>query len=445
MAFPQAVTLQLLSGKATPGTTVNLNLNLTSSQSDPAAAVQWTLHYPTADFSAVTLRAGPAATAANKSLTCKSGLGTATCSIWGLNDTPIPNGVVAVASVSVAAAPANSNAVLELTAGSAAARNAASLSTASTGATVSIGPGLNGFSCAAASLNPQSSSTCKVALTSPALSGGAKITLSASPADVTMPSSITLPQGATSGTFTVTAGIVKSSTSVTLKASYSSVNETFGLTINPVKSKTITYVQGNYATPQSPQSTVSVTFKSAQDAGDINVIAVGWNDSVASVTGVTDSAGNVYTLATGPTVVSGFGSQSIYYAKNIKSSGAGADVVTVKFSRPARFADIRVAEYSGVDRNNPLGGAVIGSGNGKTSSTATAKTTNPRDLLFGANLVQTSTTGPGSGFTQRIITSPDGDLVEDWIVDAAGSYTATAPLSSSGYWIIQMVAFRAAQ
>ena len=55
-------------------------------------------------------------------------------------------------------------------------------------------------------------------------------------------------------------------------------------------------------------------------------------------------------------------------------------------------------------------------------------------------MVQT-TTGPGGGFTSRLLTVPDGDIAEDQMVTATGSYSATAPLSS-GQWIMQMVAFR---
>src|SRR5436309_2108247 len=75
-------------------------------------------------------------------------------------------------------------------------------------------------------------------------------------------------------------------------------------------------------------------------------------------------------------------------------------------------------------------------------STVTA--TNANDLLVGANLVATRTTGPGTSFTSRMITSPNGDILEDRIVTATGHYSATAPLSSNGQWIMQMVAFRAA-
>ena len=49
----------------------------------------------------------------------------------------------------------------------------------------------------------------------------------------------------------------------------------------------IGFVQGGYATPQTPQSTVSVTFTSAQTAGHLNVVVVGWNDTTAAVSSVT--------------------------------------------------------------------------------------------------------------------------------------------------------------
>jgi hypothetical protein len=53
------------------------------------------------------------------------------------------------------------------------------------------------------------------------------------------------------------------------------------------------------------------------------------------------------------------------------------------------------------------------------------------------NAVWTLTSGPGAGFTQRTITA-DGDIVEDMTAATPGSYTATAPLGSSGPWVMQM-------
>src|ERR1700722_19318796 len=97
----------------------------------------------------------------------------------------------------------------------------------------------------------------------------------------------------------------------------------------------ISYVQCNYATPQTAQITVSVTYTVAQAAGDLNVVVVGWNDSASAVNTVTDRSGNTYTRAVGPTSSSGTVSQSIYYAKNIVAAAAGTNTVTVTFSTAA--------------------------------------------------------------------------------------------------------------
>ncbi len=207
--------------------------------------------------------------------------------------------------------------------------------------------------------------------------------------------------------------------------------------------QTISYVQGNYATPQTPQITVSVNFTAAQIGGDLNVVVVGWNDSIATVSAVNDTAGNSYTRAVGPTVISGVESQSIYYAKNIAAAAAGTNTVTVTFSAAAAYPDIRILEYSGADPANPVDVTAVSSGNSATSRSTSVTTTNATDLLFGANIVQTLTIGPGNGFTGRLLTAPDGDIAEDRMVTTVGTYSAIAPLSS-GQWIMQMVAFRTA-
>ena len=204
----------------------------------------------------------------------------------------------------------------------------------------------------------------------------------------------------------------------------------------------IAFIQGNYATPQSSQSSVSVTYQNPQLAGDFNLVAVGWNDTTATVLagGVTDSKGNPYTLAVGPTVLAGNLTQAIYYAKNISAAAAGTNTVTVQFSPAAAFADVRVVEFTGADSSNPIDVAGGASGNGTNSSVAIT-TTVPNDVIVGANIVSTLTSGPGSGFTQLLMTSPDGDIVEDAPASATGTYTASAPLSTAGNWIMQAVAF----
>lgn len=204
---------------------------------------------------------------------------------------------------------------------------------------------------------------------------------------------------------------------------------------------TIAFAQMAYATPQTPQQSISVKYAGAQGAGNLNVIFVGWNDSTQTVTSVTDSSGNVYQLATGPLVQTSYQSQSVYYAPNIASAAPSANTVTVTFSGPAVYPDIRILEYSGADTANPLDGAVGAMGNGSTAGSGSLTTTAANDLLVAGNMVQQTTKGAGTGFTSRIITSPDGDIAEDRLAGAAGSYSATASISG-GQWIMQLAAFK---
>jgi hypothetical protein len=166
-------------------------------------------------------------------------------------------------------------------------------------------------------------------------------------------------------------------------------------------------------------------------------VVVGWNDTTSTVQSVKDSLGNKYSLAIGPTAGTGF-SQSIYYAPSIL---AGTNTVTVTFNQAAASPDIRILEYRGVTTLDVTAGT---SGNSAAASSGAATTTSANELIFGANTVATGNKTAGSGFTSRIITSPDSDLAEDEIVTTAGSYTATATLTASGPWVMQMATFSTA-
>ena len=50
-------------------------------------------------------------------------------------------------------------------------------------------------------------------------------------------------------------------------------------------------------------SSVAITYPAAQTAGNLNVVAVMWGDTTSAVSSVTDSKGNTYALAVGPTKV----------------------------------------------------------------------------------------------------------------------------------------------
>jgi hypothetical protein len=221
---------------------------------------------------------------------------------------------------------------------------------------------------------------------------------------------------------------------VTVAVSGQSGSLANGFTYN--RAVAISFTQVASATPQLPTGTVSVSYPGAQTAGDLNVVVVGWNDTAATVQSVKDSGGNNYTLAIGPTSGTAL-RQSIYYLSKI---AGGANTVTVTFSQPAASPDVRILEYRGVTAVDVTAGA---SGNSASANSGPATTTSANELIFGANTVATGNAAAGSGFTARIITSPDSDIAEDKVVTTAGSNSATATLTSSGPWVMQMVTFSA--
>jgi hypothetical protein len=170
----------------------------------------------------------------------------------------------------------------------------------------------------------------------------------------------------------------------------------------------------------------------------LNIVVVGWNDTTSSISSVSDTRGNSYILAVGPTTASG-ARQSIYYAKNISG---GSNTVTVTFNQSAAAVDIRVLEYSGLSLTSPLDVTAAATGSSTTANSGIATTTASNELIFAADTIATGTPGPGTGFTARIITTPDSDIAEDRIVSTAGAYSATAPVAPSGYWVMQMVTFK---
>ena len=142
---------------------------------------------------------------------------------------------------------------------------------------------------------------------------------------------------------TLTAVLVISCSSPTIDT-----DRTEGALVTP------TFVQSAFSCPQTPQTTVSVKLPSAEHAGDLLVVVVGWDDSTTNVSAVSDSLGNSYALAVGPTRRNGSASQSIYYALG---AAAGNNTVTVVLNHAAPYVDLRVLEYNGVSAFDKAVGA----------------------------------------------------------------------------------------
>jgi len=255
--------------------------------------------------------------------------------------------------------------------------------------------------------------------------------------------------GTPSGTTFNDTGL-SASTSYTYEVRATDAAGNFGAYSTTVSSSTagnaITFKQSKNNSPNnSSLATLSATFTSAQTAGDLNVVAIGWGSSTVGISSVTDTKGNIYTLAVGPTTMSGLAATTtIYYAKNIAAAAAGANTVTVTFNSAVPFPDIRMAEYSGINTSSPLDVTAAASGTSTLSDSGSATTTNANDLLVGSNWFVLGTTSAGAGYTQREISGWDGDILEDRIVSSVGAYNATAAITTSSQWLMQMAAFKAA-
>ncbi|MBZ5577623.1 MAG: hypothetical protein LAP40_13765 [Acidobacteriia bacterium] len=102
-ALGQTDSLALSSSSAAPGGTVTLNLSLNAPTGQQPSGIQWTFGYSAADVVALSAAAGPSASAAGKTLSCSSSPGSSLCILSGLNNQAVPNGVVAVVTVTLSA------------------------------------------------------------------------------------------------------------------------------------------------------------------------------------------------------------------------------------------------------------------------------------------------------------------------------------------------------
>jgi hypothetical protein len=277
----QSIVLGLSSGVAAPGSSVTLNISLNATSSLPAA-VGWKLAYSTVDFSSATIAAGAAATAANKQLSCTSSAGSATCILWSMNNTAVSSGVVATVTLPVKFT-SDSSSSLQLAGGSAASPSGGTLGISTTGGTVTIASGLNGFTCNPVTFAAGATSSCTVALTAAAPAGGATIALTASPTTgVTLPATITIPQGSLTGAFSVTGGKVGAATSVMLTAGYLGANQGFGITVDPLTTSSVPSISS--VSPTSAAIGAAITIAGANFGATQGTGTVTFNGVTAKAT-----------------------------------------------------------------------------------------------------------------------------------------------------------------
>ena len=351
---------------------------------------------------------------------------TPTGNITGAEDMGVPSGPVSgatfKATYSVASSPTNGRGTMTVTSGtggnaviymiSASKFVAVSLNDPNPAVLIfeqsSAAPALSLSSLA---LNPTSvaggnSSTGTVTLSGPAPGGGAQVALSSSnTAAATVPSSVTVPAGATSATFTVSTSVVTASTAVTISAAYGGATRTASLAVTP-------------AAPPPP-----------------TLASLGLNPT--SVTGGNSSTGTVTLSGAAPAggaTVALSGSNGAARVPSSVAVAAGATSATFTVSTSAVAASTTVtisAAYGGVTRSASLTVAPAPPPPATLSSLALNPTNVIGGLQTSTGTVTLSAPAPAGGATVMLSSSNGAARVPSSVFVPAGATSATFTVNTS--------------
>jgi hypothetical protein len=184
-------------------------------------------------------------------------------------------------------------------------------------------------------------------------------------------------------------------------------------------------------------TSASIAFHAATSAGATIVAYVVWNNT-SGVT-LTDSRGDAFVSATGPTSWGNGYSAQVFYATKI--AGDTTTVTATFLKSLTSFGVVYIHEYAGISTANPVDATAAASGSSASLNSGNVTTTSPNDLLFGAGVSDDMVTAAGAGFAPRDMTY--GNITEDEVASSTGSYSATAT-HRGNTWAMQVVAFRAA-
>jgi len=195
----------------------------------------------------------------------------------------------------------------------------------------------------------------------------------------------------------------------------------------------ITFLQS--ATIKPTATTTTLAFTTSITAHDAIIVCVNYPlASGATLTSVTDTLGNAYTPLVGPIDAAG----DRHYVAAAYNSLAGNDTLTVTLSAaPVSGSDLLILEYSGLALSNAFDVSANATGNGTAMDSGGVTTTFGHELILGYAEAPSAT--PGTGFTQRAIQS--GNIVEDRVVMATGTYDAAAT-TTTGAWEMIVATFK---
>ncbi|MEZ0391325.1 MAG: hypothetical protein ACAH59_03855 [Pseudobdellovibrionaceae bacterium] len=209
-----------------------------------------------------------------------------------------------------------------------------------------------------------------------------------------------------------------------------------------VSETTIRRVQSN--SYDTSDTTISTAFTSPQTAGNLIIAQVGFDHSTATVTSISDTRGNTYTLASGP--IRGTGTtQYIYYAKNIVAATAGQNIVTANISGSAVRLHLNIMEYKGLDPVSPVDQIASATGFSTTISGGAVTTTYANELILGFQMTLNggaATVSMASGY-KHVVTGgniPSVSVIEK-VVSSTGTYTPSTTIDTITQWVGHTISF----
>jgi hypothetical protein len=192
-------------------------------------------------------------------------------------------------------------------------------------------------------------------------------------------------------------------------------------------------------------ASIGLAYPQNNTAGDLLVVAAG-NDTAGGAMSISDSLGNVYTVATSINSSVGSSVVTIWYVANAKP---GANTVTV-----SNESEMQIYEYAGITNTFPLDqfGTASGTLTSAISITSVGATIQANELVFafGYDDCGNRTFSAGNGYTLEENTRSALGFVssggEDKISSGAGVQNATLTIGSgSDCWAAAMATFKASQ
>jgi len=210
------------------------------------------------------------------------------------------------------------------------------------------------------------------------------------------------------------------------------------LTKGVVPSPSFVQVATNYTTSGR---ILPISFTSSSTTGNLIMVSFDWSNQALSVSSVTDSKGNAYAVAAGPTN-SGANARGVtYYAFNIAGGGSPVTVTITLSGVPGVNPSFEgyITEYSGIKTAAPLDQNNAGSGTGLVLDSGYRTTTQASELIYGyCWSLQTSSPDP----PLVLRTNYRGNFVADRTVSSIVNTHVTGTNNIADLWLCQMATFR---